>query len=80
MKFKTWEKIYWVIFGLLFPIYLIPLLGEAPIKVPVQGKEWEPTKFGYFIYILLTYIIFFIPVWIIVRLIVNKGWNEKETK
>ena len=75
---KTWEKIYWGIIGVLFVLALTPLLSsEEKILVTVQGKEKLISRLAYFGYLVLGYVIIFIPIWVVVRLIVNKGWSEK---
>jgi len=75
---KTWEKIYWGIIGVFFVLSLTPLLSsEEKILVTVQGQAKLFSRLAYFGYLVLGYVIIFIPIWVIVRLIVNKGWSEK---
>ncbi len=75
---KTWEKIYWGIIGVLFVLSLSPLLGsEELIKVTVNGQARLISRLAYFGYDLLGFVIIFVPIWAVVRLIVNKGWSEK---
>jgi len=75
---KTWEKIYWGIIGVLFVLSLTPLLSsEEKILVIVQGQAKLFSRLTYFGYLVLGYVIIFVPIWVVVRLIVNKGWSEK---
>ena len=75
---KTWEKIYWGIIGVIFALSLTPLLGSKDlVQVIVNGEAKYFTKSAYFGYDLVGFAIIFVPIWVIVRLIVNKGWSEK---
>ena len=75
---KTWEKIYWGIIGVFFVLSLTPLLGSGEgVKVTVNGQEKIISKLAYVGYDLLGFVIIFGSIWVVVRLIVNKGWSEK---
>ena len=81
MKFKTWEKVYWGIIGVLFVFSLSPMLSSGEkIVVEIQGQDRLFSRLAYFGYDLLGFVILFVPIWVIVRLIVNKGWSEKGEK
>jgi len=78
MKFKTWEKVYWGIISVLFTYTLIvAIIHEGDIPVKIQGKEKLISKGAYVGYALLGYAIIFIPIWLIVRWIVNRS-SERE--
>ncbi len=78
---KTWEKVYWGIIGVFFVLSLSPLLGsEELIKVTVNGQDRLISRLAYFGYDLLGFVIIFAPIWAVVRLIVNKGWSEKDKR
>jgi len=75
---KTWEKVYWGIIGVLFVLSLSPLLGSGEgVKATINGQDRIISKGTYFGYLLLGYLIIFGTIWLVVRLIVNKGWSEK---
>ena len=76
---KTWEKVYWGIIGVLFVLSLSPLLTSPAegVKVIVNGQERIVSRLAYAGYDLLGFVLFFVPIWVVVRLIVNKGWSEK---
>ena len=75
---KTWEKVYWGIIGVFFIFSLLPLLdSEEGVKITVQGKEEIISKLAYVGYDLLGFLIIFGSIWLVTRLIVNKGWSEK---
>jgi len=66
---------------MLFIFTLFPLLGsEELIKVTIQGEDKLFSKGVYFFNDLLGFVIIFVPIWVMVRLIVNKGWNEKQER
>ena len=75
---KTWEKVYWGIIGVFFVLSLTPLLGSGEyVSVTVQGQQKLISRLAYFGYDILGFVIIFVPIWVVVRLIVNKGWSEK---
>lgn len=75
---KTWEKVYWGIIGVFFVFSLYPLLSSGEgVRVTVNGQEKIISALAYLGYDLLGFVIFFAPIWLVVRLIVNKGWSEK---
>jgi len=78
MKFKTWEKVYWGIISVLFTYTLIvAIIHEGNIPVKIQGEEKLISKGAYVGYALLGYAIIFIPIWLMVRWIVNRS-SERE--
>lgn len=81
MTFKTWEKVYWAIMGFLFAFSCLPIFGLG--KVTYNGKVIKVgediSRSAYFGYLLLGLIVPAI-LWIIIRLIVNGGWEDKEKK
>lgn len=78
---KTWEKIYWGITGVFFVLSLNPLLGSGEgVKATINGQDKIISKSAYFGYLVLGYVIIFVPIWVVVRLIVNKGWSEKKER
>lgn len=79
MKFKTWEKIYWAIIAFFFIASMIfALIQKGDIPVKVQGQYQLISKWAFIGYSLLGYLIIFVPIWLIVRLIVNSGDKERE--
>ena len=76
---KTWEKVYWGIIGVLFVLSLSPLITSSAegVKVVVNGQGRIISRLAYFGYDILGFVIIFVPIWVVVRLIVNKGWSEK---
>jgi len=65
----------------LFVLSLTPLLGSGEmVSVIVQGQEKLISRLAYFGYDILAFIVIFVPIWVVVRLIVNKGWSEKEER
>ena len=83
MKFKTWEKIYWGIITLLFIISVIfALLQKGDIPATIQGEQKLISKGAFIGYSLLGYLIIFVPIWALVRWIVNRndkgGERERE--
>jgi len=78
---KTWEKVYWGIIGVFFIFSLSPLLNsEEGVKITVQGKEKIISKLVYVGYDLLGFLIIFGSIWLVTRLIVNKGWSERKSR
>ena len=78
MKFKTWEKVYWGIISVLIVINLIgTLFKEGDIPVPVGDETKLVSKAAYVGYLLLGCAIIFVPIWLVVRWIVNRS-DDKE--
>jgi len=79
MKFKTWEKIYWGIIAFLFIISVVfALFQKGDIPVTVQGEQRLISKGAFIGYSLLGYLIIFVPIWALVRWIVNRNDRERE--
>jgi len=76
---KTWEKVYWGIIGVLFVLSLSPLLTSPAegVIITVNGQVRIISRLAYFGYLLLGYLIIWGLIWLVVRLIINKGWSEK---
>ena len=78
MKFKTWEKIYWGIIAFLFVIGVgFALFQKGDIPVTVQGEQKLISKRAFIGYSLLAHLIIFVPIWALVRWIVNRNDKEK---
>jgi len=77
MKFKTWEKVYWGILSILFILSVVIALFQKGDVLANIGGEYKFISKGAFIgYSLLGYAIIFIPIWALVRWIVNR--NDKK--
>lgn len=78
---KTWEKVYWGIISVLIVLNLIgTLFKEGDIPVTVANETKLISKAAYIGYLFLGCVIIFVPIWVVVRLIVNKGWSEKKDR
>ncbi|MCE8162650.1 MAG: hypothetical protein I3273_02260 [Candidatus Moeniiplasma glomeromycotorum] len=75
MTFKTWEKIYWAIIGFLFALSCLPLFDLGTVNGKKLGEEISHG--AYFGYLVLWWVVVFGTLWLIIRLIVNKGWEDK---
>lgn len=79
MKFKSWEKVYWGIISFLFIISIIfALFQKGDIPVTVQGEQKLISKMAFIGYSLLGYAIIFVPIWALVRWIVNRNDKGEE--
>ena len=79
MKFKNWEKVYWGIISFLFVISItIALFHKGDIPATIQGEQRLISKGAYIGYSLLGYLIIFVPLWALVRWIVNRNDKGRE--
>lgn len=79
MKFKTWEKIYWGIISFLLILSIIfALFQKGDIPATIQGKQTTISKGAFIGYSLLGYAIIFIPIWALVRWIINRNDKGEE--
>jgi hypothetical protein len=79
MKFKTWEKVYWGIISVLIVLNLVgTLFKEGGIPVTVGNETKLVSKATYIGYLFLGCAIIFIPIWLVVRWIVNRSDKDKK--
>jgi large-conductance mechanosensitive channel len=78
---KTWEKWYW---GVDIALIIFSLVGykvkPENFTMEIDGVKRVMTFGELIMSLFLFYIVFFGLIWLVVRLIVNKGWSEKRER
>lgn len=78
---KTWEKVYWAVFGFFYVIYLVvALFKKGDIEVTINGKQEFISKSAYVGYLTLGFVIILVPLWLLIRWIVNRGDNRERER
>lgn len=71
MKFKTWEKIYWVVIACLLGLAIITFHTKGG-EVNIKGVKRPMTTNEFYLGIFILYGIFGALLWLVIRYFVNK--------